>query len=86
MEPRPNLNLLSTGEKREKQTTYLAIKLNRLHDKNTRFESHRDFLLQCIREKIIPKELELMFEPTIVNHNQEFLDNWYSKLKQFSLP
>ena len=85
MEPRLNLNLLSTDKKREKQTTYLAIKLNRLHDKNTRFESHRDFLLQCIREKIIPKELELMFEPTIVNHNQEFLDNWYSKLKQFSL-
>ena len=86
MEPRLNLNLLSTDKKREKQTTYLAIKLNRLHDKNTRFESHRDFLLQCIREKIIPKELELVFEPTIVNHNQEFLDNWYSKLKQFSLP
>ena len=86
MEPRLNLNLLSTDKKREKQTTYLAIKLNRLHDKNTRYESHRDFLLQCIREKIIPKELELMFEPTIVNHNQEFLDNWYSKLKQFSLP
>ena len=86
MEPRLNLNLLSTDKKREKQTTYLAIKLNQLHDKNTRFESHRDFLLQCIREKIIPKELELMFEPTIVNHNQEFLDNWYSKLKQFSLP
>ena len=86
MEPRLNLNLLSTDKKREKQTTYLAIKLNRLHDKNTRFESHRDFLLQCIREKLIPKELELMFEPTIVNHNQEFLGNWYSKLKQFSLP
>ena len=86
MEPRLNLNLLSTDKKREKQTIYLAIKLNRLHDKNTRFESHKDFLLQCIREKIIPKELKLMFEPTIVNHNQEFLDNWYSKLKQFSLP
>ena len=26
-----------------------------------------------------------MLEPTIGNHNQEFLDNWYSKLKQFSL-
>ena len=86
MEPRLNLNLLSTDKKREKQTTYLAIKLNRLHDKNTRFESHRDFLLQCIREKLIPKELELMLESAIGNHNQEFLGNWYSKLKQFSLP
>ena len=83
--PQPNLNLLSTDEQREKQTTYLAIKLNQLHDKNTRFESHRDFLSQCIREKLIPKGLELMLEPTIGNHNKEFLDNWYSKLKQFSL-
>ena len=26
-----------------------------------------------------------MLEPTIGNHNQEVLDNWYSKLKHFSL-
>ena len=26
-----------------------------------------------------------MLEPTIGNHDQNFLDNWYSKLKQFSL-
>ena len=26
-----------------------------------------------------------MLEPTIRNHDQHFLDNWYSKLKQFSL-
>ena len=26
-----------------------------------------------------------MLEPTIGNHDREFLDNWYSKLKQFSL-
>ena len=45
-EPQPNLNLLFTDEQREKQATYLAIKRNQLHDKNTRFESHRGFLLQ----------------------------------------
>ena len=27
-----------------------------------------------------------MFEPTIGNHDQNFLDNWYLKLKQLSLP
>ena len=27
-EPRPNINLLMTDEQREKQTTYLAVKLN----------------------------------------------------------
>ena len=37
------------------------------------------------QRKTISKGLELMLEPTIGNHNQEFLDNWYSKLKQFSL-
>ena len=84
-EPQHSLNLLSADEQREKQTTYLVIKLNRLHYRNTRFESHSDFLWQYIREKLIPKRLELMLEPTIGNHNQEFLDNWYSKLKQFSL-
>ena len=26
-----------------------------------------------------------MLEPMIGNHDQNFLDNWYSKLKQFSL-
>ena len=26
-----------------------------------------------------------MLEPTIGNHDEHFLDNWYSKLKQFSL-
>ena len=25
-----------------------------------------------------------MLEPTIGNHDQNFLDNWYSKLKRFS--
>ena len=84
-EPQPILNLLSTNEQREKQITYLVMKLNRLHDKNTLFESHIDFLSQCIREKLILEGLKLMLKPTIGNHNQDFLDNWYSKLKQFSL-
>ena len=82
-EPQPNLNLLFTDEQREKQATYLAIKLNRLHDKNTRSESHRDFLWQCIRVKLVTKGLQLMLKLTIRNHDQQFLDNWYSKLKQF---
>ena len=34
-EPQPNLNLLLTYKQREKQTTYLAIKVNRLQDRNT---------------------------------------------------
>ena len=79
-EPQPNLKLLFTDEQREKRT-YLAINLNRLRDKNTL----RDFLLQCVRQKFVPKGLELMVEPAIGNHKQKFLDNWFSKLRQFSL-
>ena len=37
------------------------------------------------QRKLIPKRLKLLLEPTIGNHNHEFVDNWYSKLKQFSL-
>ena len=63
----------------------IALKLNRLKDKVTRYESHKDFLTRCIAEKLIPKGLKLGLEPTIGNFDQEFVDEWYSKLKGFSL-
>ena len=40
-----------------------ALKLNRLKDKVTRYESHKDFLTRCIAEKLIPKGLKLELEP-----------------------
>ena len=42
-------------------------------------------LARCIAEKLIPKGLKLVLEPTIGNFDQEFVDQWYSKLKGFSL-
>ena len=45
----------------------------------------KDFLSQCINNKLIPKSLELTIGPTIKNYDQGFIDNWYSKLKRFSL-
>ena len=42
-------------------------------------------MVRSITDGLVPKGLELMLEPTIRNHDQNFLDNWYSKLKQFSL-
>ena len=42
-------------------------------------------MLQCIKAGLIPKGLKLELEPTIGNQNQEFLDNWYTNLKDFSL-
>ena len=56
-----------------------------MKDKQVRFESHKEFLLRCITNGLVPKGLEFTLETTIGNHDQNFLDNWYSKLKQFSL-
>ena len=67
-----------------KNKEQVALKLNRLKDKVTRYESRKDFLTRCIAEKLIPKGLKLELEPTIGNFDQEFVDKWCSKLKGFS--
>ena len=80
-----NLKFLSSETHNQKSSNHLAIKLNCLKDKQVRFESHKEFLLCCITNGLVPKGLELMLEPMIGNHDQRLQDNWYSKLKQFSL-
>ena len=80
-----NNDLLLTENQKERNTTYLAIKLNRLKDKHARFVSHKEFLTHCGAEELVPKGLEVTLEPTTGNHDLEFLDNWYSKQKQFLL-
>ena len=80
-----NNDLLLTENQKERNTTYLAIKLNHLKDKQARFVSHKKFLTHFGDEELVPKGLEVTLEPTIGNHDLEFLDNWYSKQKQFSL-
>ena len=50
-----------------------------------RYNSHRDFLSKCIQENLVPKGLEITVEPTIGNFDQEFVDNWYTNLKHFSI-
>ena len=55
-----NVNLLATQNHNEKTSNYLAIKLSRLKDKETRFESHKDFLTCCINKGLVPKGLELL--------------------------
>ena len=67
-----NPNLLTTQNHNEKTSNYLVIQLNRLKNKEARFESHKDFLTRCINECLVPKGLELMLEPTIGSHEQIF--------------
>ena len=59
--------------------------LDRLHDKKARYDAHITFLSRCIDEKVIPKGLCIQLEPTIGNHDQEFVKNWYEKLNSFSV-
>ena len=62
-----------------------CYQLNRLKEKSARYTLDKGFLSRCINNKLVPKGLELILEPTIGNYDQSFIDNWYSKLKDFSL-
>ena len=66
------------GERKKKQ---LVLKLNGLKDTNARYESHKDFLLNCIQAELIPKGLKPDLEPIIENQNWKILDNWCTKPK-----
>ena len=56
-----------------------------MKDKNAWYQPHTELLSQFIEWKLILKGSKLELEPTIGNHNQEFLDMWYSNLQEFSL-
>ena len=80
-----NANYLSPrADNKNQNSDELALKLNRLKDKSARYVSHEEFLTCCIENKLIPKGLELSLEPTIGNSYQEFIDNWYRNMKEFS--
>ena len=78
-------NFLVTPTFAERHKEQQAMKLNRLKDKNARYQCHQDFLSQCIESKLILKCLKLELEPTIGNHDEEFLDMRYSNLQESSL-
>ena len=63
---------------------FLVSKLDRLHDKHERFVSHKEFLQKCLENNVVPKGLKLELEPSIGNHDEEFLTKWYQKLEEFS--
>ena len=67
---------------RSKEKT--ALKLNNLNDKKARFESHKSFLTRCYEEKIIPNGLKIYVEPSIGNHDDDFLKKWFDILETCS--
>ena len=74
----------ATNNSYNRNNDYLVTKLDRLHDKHERFVSHKDFLQKCQENKVVPKGLKLELEPSIGNHDDEFLSKWYEKLEKFS--
>ena len=62
-----------------------CIRLDRLRNKEERYESHITFLKDCLAIKRIPKGLVINLEPTIGNHDEEFLAKWYQRLEEFSM-
>ena len=72
----------STQLSREKQT--LAFKLDKLHDKVGRYESHVAFLTKCIDNNVTPNGLRVYVEPSIGNRDDEFLQSWHDDLNEFS--
>ena len=38
-----------------------------------------------MKHKLVPKGLELTLQPTTEDFHQEFIDKWYSSLKEFTL-
>ena len=68
-----------------KNAEYLAFQLDRLRDKEGRYVNHKLFLSRCISENAILNGLRVELEPTIENHDETFLNNWYEKMQQHSL-
>ena len=61
------------------------IRLERLRDKQDRYNSHIGFLKECHQHKVIPKGLRIDVEPSIGNNDEEFCNKWFSHLENFSL-
>ena len=80
-----NPKLLTARPARTHNIDALTIKPNHLRAKSPQYNPHKNYLSRCIQETLVPKILEHNLEPTSGNYDQEFIDNWYSNLKDFSL-
>ena len=74
--------ITSTQLNREKK--HLAFKLDKLHDKVARYESHVTFLTKCLDNNVTPNGLRVYVEPSIGNRDDDFLHSWHEHLNEFS--
>ena len=61
---------------------YTAIKLNWATNKKDRYESHKMFLEHCLVDGAIPLNFKINPEPSIGNHDEEFLEEWNNIIKR----
>ena len=76
-----NMSYFSPRNNNNNQNTdKLTLKLNRFKDQSSRYV-FKEFLTYSIVNKLTPRGLDLSFEPTIGNYDQQSVDKWYSNLK-----
>ena len=77
-------NLNNYGQQTSRETERLAVKLNRLHDKRARFQSHEQYMKRCLENNLTPKGLTVYVEPSIGNRDDVFMNKWQKRLEEFS--
>ena len=80
----PSVETVAAVEVDDEATDQLSLKLNRLTEKLCRYESHKYFITKCLKDKLIPEGFYSL-EPSIGNHDDEFLQEWYEDLNNFLL-
>ena len=86
--PAPTTNAPTTRSQEPQQyedTQLLAIKLSRQTDKVARFESHQEYLIACVKDKLIPANFRIEIDSSIGNPDETFLTNWYEKIRNLSI-
>ena len=61
-----------------------AIRHDRLLDKIDRYTSHNKFMRRCLTDNIIPISYKVTVEPSIGNHDEDFLKGYYDMMDGFS--
>ena len=71
--------------KNDENMSYTIVKLDRIVAKKNGFQIHKEFLSKCVDQKVIPMGLKIELEPSIGNHDEEFLSKWHKRLEEFSI-
>ena len=64
----------------ELENNRAAVRLDRLADKIDRYKSHDEFLKKCIENKVTPLSYKVFLEPSIGNHDENFLKGYHDML------